>query len=105
MFLENATKVSDERKQRVFASLEALEGFLAHGEDWFIGKNMTIADISILAIITQLDYCGLNLDKYTKLSAWYERCKMLPCYKENAAGAKIMGDLFKARLEANGGFE
>lgn len=80
-----------------------LEGFLADDE-WFAGKNMTIADISILAIITQLDFCGYNFSKYPKLSAWYERCKGLACYKENAVGAKQLGEIFKSRLEEGGGF-
>lgn len=101
--MENATKVPLERKQKVDASIQMLEGFLAVDE-WFAGKSMTIADISILAIITQLDFCGYNFSKYPKLSAWYERCKVLSCYKENAVGAKLLGDLFQSRLEEGGGF-
>lgn len=84
-------------------SVQMLESFLADDE-WFAGKSMTIADISILATVTQLDFCGYNFSKYPKLSAWYERCKALPCYKENAVGARLMGDMFKSRLEEGGGF-
>jgi len=103
VFLENATKVSTERKQVVNETIEALESFLANDE-WFAGSTMTIADISILSTVTQLDYCGYDFSKYPKLSGWYERCKDLPCYKENATGAKLMGDMFQSRLEAGGGF-
>lgn len=103
VFLENATRISDERKQKVDESIQMLETFLADDE-WFSGKVMTISDVSILATITQLDFCGYNFSKYPKLQAWYERCKKLPCYKENAAGAALMGDMFKSRLEAGGGF-
>lgn len=101
--MENATKVSAERKQKVDASIQMLESFLTDDE-WMAGKDMTIADISVLAIITQLDFCGYNFSSFPKLSAWYERCKALPCYEENAVGAQIMGDLFKSRLEEGGGF-
>lgn len=80
-----------------------LECFLADDE-WFAGKNMTIADISILAGVTQLEFCGYNFSSYPRLLEWYERCKALPCYKENAMGAKLLGDVFKSRLEVGGGF-
>jgi glutathione S-transferase len=103
VFLENATKISPERKQKVNESIQTLEGFLA-SDEWFAGANMTIADLSILAIITQLDCCGLDVSKHPRLSAWYERCKALPCYKEDVAGAKLLGDVFQSRLEEGGGF-
>jgi glutathione S-transferase len=103
VLLKNTTKVSPERKQKVDESVQMLECFLANDE-WFAGKNMTIADISILAGVTQLDYCGYNFSKYPNLSAWYERCKALPCYKENAIGAKPIAELFKSLLEEGGGF-
>lgn len=95
--------MSDERKQKVDGSIQMLETFL-EDDEWMAGKNMTIADVSILAIITQLDFCGYSFAKYPKLLDWYERCKALPCYKENAVGAKLLGDLFKSRLEEGGGF-
>lgn len=103
VFLENAKRISPERKQKVNESIQTLEGFLAVDE-WVAGANMTIADISILAIITQLDFCGYDITKHSRLSAWYERCKALPCYKENAAGAKLLGEMFQSRLEEGGGF-
>lgn len=104
VFRENATSISTERRERVESTVKQLESFLVI-EEWFAGKNVTIADISLVAIISQLEYCGFNFSVYPNITAWYERCKLLPGFKETTAGAKMMGKLFKSKLENGGGFQ
>lgn len=101
--LGKETKLTEEGKKTIHESVRLLEALMSD-DDWLAGQHMTIADISILSIISQLDYCGFDVSKYTKVAAWYERCKSLSCFKENAEGAKMLGDVFKSHLEEGEGF-
>ena len=70
---------------------------------WFAGDNVTIADLSILANVTQIKACGYNVSKHTHLSNWLERCKTLPGYEENQKGADEMREFFTSKIP--NGFE
>lgn len=43
---------------------------------------------------------GATLDKYPRLSAWFERCKLtFPDYQEaNEQGAQMLADFMKTKL-------
>lgn len=55
---------------------------------WIAGDNLSIADFSLLTIITTLVECGYNLAQHANLDRWYKGCQTLPGFEENQKGAK-----------------
>ena len=98
MFEENVKIIPKEKKNKIKNYMENLELFLLE-QDWFAGDNPTIADLSILSNISQIMHCGYDLSQHLNIVAWYQRCKSLPGFDENEAGAKKLGHLFKSILE------
>lgn len=41
----------------------------------------------------------MNLENYSNVNSWYDRCKALKGWDENDAGAKIFGGIVKKNLE------
>lgn len=41
---------------------------------------------------------GLDLGKYKRIPAWYERLKTIPGYAENDEGAAMLGNFFKSKV-------
>jgi glutathione S-transferase len=92
------TVISQDKKEQVFAALNAMEGFL-DGQDWFSGnENVSIADLSFLATFSTIYHIGLNIANYPNLSAWYERCSALPGYAQNEEGAKMLASFIRKKL-------
>lgn len=54
------------------------------GRDWFVGKNMTIADISVASPFINLKHAGYTLDakRWPALSAFVERMHARPSFKK-----------------------
>lgn len=77
---------TQEQKDACADAMKLLEKYLENSS-WFAGDKATIADLSILANVSQLRAMGYNLNQHHKLAAWYERCKTLPGFDENQAGA------------------
>lgn len=65
---------------------------------WFAGDKVTLADLTILANVTQIRACGYNMVQHVHLSKWLERCKALPGYEENQKGADEIGKFFKSKI-------
>lgn len=65
---------------------------------YFAGNQPTIADLTILANISQISACGYNFKQHENLAKWFERCKTLPGFDECLAGAAVTEKLFKARI-------
>lgn len=63
-----------------------LDHFLEKSK-WIAGDNLTIADFSLLTIITTLVECGYNLAQHANLDRWYKQCQTLPGFVENQKGA------------------
>ena len=78
--------------------MENLDLFLFE-QKWFAGENPTIADLSILSNISQIMHCGYDFSQHLNILAWYQRCRTLPGFDENEAGAKKLGQLFKSLLD------
>lgn len=98
MLRQGETVVNQEKKEKILASLDTLEGFL-DGQDWFSANdNASIADLSILAAYSTVYHAGLDASGYPNISAWYERCSSLPGYSENEKGAKMFASFFKSKL-------
>lgn len=95
--------VTQAQKDACAESMQVLEKYL-ESNTWFAGDKVTIADLTILANVSQLRAMGYNIGQHAKLSEWYERCKALPGFDENQAGAdehsknfqKILPNTFQA---------
>lgn len=79
-------------------NMENLDMFLFK-RNWFAGENPTIADLSLLSNISQIMYCGYDFSQHLNILSWYQRCKLLPGFEENEAGAKKLGNLFNDLID------
>lgn len=78
--------------------MEILDGFVSKSL-WFAdSKNATLADLAILANVSQISACGYNISKHEHLNRWFERCRALPGFDENEKGAVELGIIFKSIL-------
>jgi glutathione S-transferase len=85
-------------KDKITNSMEILDGFLSTSL-WFAdNENATIADLSILANVSQIKACGYEISKHQNLSRWYEQCRSLPGFEENENGAIELGKIFESQL-------
>lgn len=68
--------------------------------DWVAGDTMTIADFSLITVITTLDFfVPVTAETYPKVSAWIQRCQGLPYYEEvNGRGLEKLKEHFKAAM-------
>lgn len=78
--------------------MEILDGFLDKSLWLADNENATLADLSILANVSQIKACGFDIAKFCNLSRWYEQCKSLKGFDENEAGANEAGKYFIDRL-------
>lgn len=62
---------------------------------WYVSRFFTIDyklnNFLIITLIWKQELGG-DLNKYSKIAAWFERCKALPSAADNFAGAKILGE-------------
>ncbi|TMW42678.1 hypothetical protein DOY81_012243 [Sarcophaga bullata] len=72
-----------EMYKKVEIAFEFFNTFL-EGHKFATGDNVTIADISLLASITNFEATTFDIGKYPNVARWYEECKkVVPGYKEN----------------------
>ncbi|CAH0393338.1 unnamed protein product [Bemisia tabaci] len=80
----------DEKKfQEIPKNLPVLEKILEESE-FVAGDCITVADASIVTIISNYDMVGVDFSKYPNISRWYDKCKkVIPDYDEiNQKGAE-----------------
>jgi len=100
-FRESGTyEVSQHDKDKIAEYMEILDRHYLHTDLWFAGNLPTIADLSILANISQIKSCGFCLQKHVNLTNWFDRCTSLPGFDENQTGAEALGDVFKKRTKS-----
>lgn len=58
--------------------LDLLEGHLAAGRDFFVGKRCSIADIALYGYFHVADEAGYDMSRRRLLSAWIERVESRP---------------------------
>lgn len=75
--------------------MEVLDGF-AEKSLWFAGDLPTIADLSILANVSQIKACGYKISNHENLNRWYEMTKTLPGFEENDIGAEKFGEIYRS---------
>jgi glutathione S-transferase len=95
--MDGAKSVSEDLKAKIFESMSILDSFVANSL-WFAGETVTLADLTILANVTQIQACGYDLSQHVNLSKWLERCKVLPGFDENQKGADELSRMFKAQI-------
>jgi len=65
--------------ERGYQALDVMEKHLA-GREWFVGSEMTIADIALYAYTHDAAAGGFDLSRYPFINAWLQRVKMQPGY-------------------------
>ncbi|KAF2359295.1 Glutathione S-transferase C-terminal [Trinorchestia longiramus] len=72
-----------EKENLLKQSLDYLDGVLETVEGGYItGEKLTIADLAILASLTELDAMGYVYKYYGNLTRWANRLRELPYYKD-----------------------
>ncbi|XP_045461119.1 glutathione S-transferase D5-like [Harmonia axyridis] len=93
---------SAEKAKEFDQSLRQLNDFLEN-EEWIAGKHMTIADFSIITIVSTAETIMFDLNKYANICAWYKKAKEAMAsfgYEEvNQSGADQFGEVFKTKLK------
>ncbi|CAO1321603.1 unnamed protein product [Diamesa serratosioi] len=97
IFTDDVKIIPEKKEKKIMENMAKLDAMLFE-KNWVASVNPSIADISILSNIAQIKYCGFDFSHYTNILAWYQRCKLLPGFDENEAGAKELGNLFKDRI-------
>ena len=81
MFLpedQRDAKKADDAAERFKTPLAVLEGQLT-GE-WLAGRDFTVADLNVAAVISWASLIGLDLGGAPKVQAWLGRCTARPGY-------------------------
>lgn len=91
--------MTQKQKDLIHESMSLLDGYVEHSL-WFAGDKPTIADLTILADVTQIQACGYHTAQHGNLMKWLERCKSLPGFDENQNGADNLGKIFKSRVHS-----
>lgn len=73
---------------------------LLEGHLWTVANELTLADFSIISIITTMDMV-LPIDPKTfpNITGWIERVGNLTCYKENIPGLRVFKKVLKKYLK------
>ncbi|XP_075148969.1 glutathione S-transferase 1-1-like [Haematobia irritans] len=69
--------------KKIEAAFEFFNTFL-EGKQFAAGDSVTVADIALLATVTNFEAASFDLSKYANVAKWYEACKIaVPGYAEN----------------------
>nr|XP_031829453.1 glutathione S-transferase D1-like [Nomia melanderi] len=81
-FVDYFLNRTDERDEKVDNALELLNTFL-EGQDHVAGKNLTIADFSIVVTINMIEVLDYSLSGYKNIIKWLTEIKSeIPKYEE-----------------------
>ncbi|XP_065369946.1 glutathione S-transferase 1-like [Calliphora vicina] len=98
LWRRNENQVPREKIDAIVETYNFLEIFLKDSP-YMAGNHLTIADFSIVAIVTSLQpVLEIDTSKYPKLMAWLNRMETLPYYHEaNGVGAQQYSQLIKSK--------
>ncbi|XP_069700622.1 glutathione S-transferase 1-1-like [Periplaneta americana] len=84
------------RLARLEEAFQFLDIFLGGGDDWVAGRCLTIADIALVVSVSTVDALGFDVNKYSKVAKWYNRCKatIKGYYELNQHGALKFRELY-----------
>lgn len=92
---EGEKNISDLKRIQLYEALGYTNQFL-DGSDWVAGNHVTLADLAIYVTVSTIVSFGADISEYKYLTAWLERCKDLPGFKENSEGVKTFTAVFKS---------
>lgn len=95
--MRKETSIPQDVKDKITEYMKILDTFVAT-DLWFAGSDATLADLSILANITQIKACGYNLSQHINLIKWFEQCRQLPGFNENQRGANKFESMLKDQI-------
>lgn len=82
--------------KKIETAFEFLNTFL-EGKQFAAGNAVTVADIALLATMTNFEAAQFDYSKYTNVSKWYETCKqVIPGYAENMEACVAFQKYFKS---------
>lgn len=97
----------DEGKRAKLAEAVGWLNSILEGREFAAADHFTIADLTLLVTVSQLEAFDFELRTYKHVKQWLERCKqhMAPYdYEElNASKAAMLADMFKAKMNQTGG--
>lgn len=70
----------DEALSRLARASKVIDAHLGKSE-WLVGKTLTIADFTVAASLSYITPCGVSLDPYVNLKAWFGRMRELPAWR------------------------
>ena len=79
--LEPKDYVLEESPVVLARSLKVMDGWLSK-QPYIAGSEISIADLSALCELTQLELLNYDLTPYPKVHAWYQRLRVLPEVRE-----------------------
>lgn len=93
----------DEVKRAKLSEAVGWLNVIMEGREYAAADHFTIADLTLLVTISQLEAFGFDLKPYKHIRPWLERCKehMAPYdYEElNGSKAMLLADMFKAKIK------
>lgn len=97
----------DEGKRAKLTEAVGWLNSILEGREFAAADHFTIADLTLLVTVSQLEAFEFELKIYKHVKQWLERCKqhMAPYdYEElNASKAAMLADMFKAKMKQTGG--
>jgi glutathione S-transferase len=92
-------EILDEHKTSLDEALGFLDVFL-DGSNFAAGKDLTVADCSLVASISSIVAVGWDITPYANVAAWLARCALtIPDYAAaNQAGADQFGKTVRSKL-------
>jgi glutathione S-transferase len=68
----------EERTAAGYRALGAMESHMAQGRDWFVGDEMTLADIALYAYTHVAPEGGFELQRFPAIRSWIDRVAAVP---------------------------
>lgn len=97
----------DEGKRAKLAEAVGWLNTILEGRQYAAAEHFTIADLTLLVTVSQLEAFEFELRPYKHIRQWLDRCKdhMAPYdYEElNVSKATLLADMFKAKMNQTGG--
>ncbi|EEZ98835.1 Glutathione S-transferase D2-like Protein [Tribolium castaneum] len=99
VYLEGKKTITQQDKERICEAYAFLETFL-NGHQWVAGDFISVADYSLVSIISSLHYILVPIDaeKYPNLQAWLKRMEGRPEYEANVKGLEDYRQLLKSKM-------
>lgn len=87
-------EIEQEKINQMNQGYEFVNKFL-EGQQWVIGSNITLADLTLIATVTTMDiFVPIDSEKYPNISAWIQRAEELPYYEVNKTGLQGLRKIF-----------